>query len=58
MSLSISKVKVKLGKPVTAQSGVKFRPVYLLMLAGNDTVPISVWRGGGMRSTECRLVGV
>jgi len=23
-----------------------------LLLAGNDTVPISVWRGGGMRSTE------
>jgi len=31
----------------------KFRPMYL---AGNDTVPISMWRGGGMRSTECRLV--
>jgi len=22
--------------------------------AGNDTVPISVWRGGGVSSTECR----
>jgi len=27
-----------------------------LLLAGNDTVPISVWRGEGMRSTECCLV--
>jgi len=30
-----------------------------LLLAGNDTVPISLWRGGSMRSTdECRLVFV
>jgi len=27
-----------------------------LLIAGNDTVPISVWRGEGMHSTECRLV--
>jgi len=46
------KMKVNLGKPVTAQCGK--RPAYLL-LAGNDTVPISVWRGGSMCSTECRL---
>jgi len=26
-----------------------------LLLAGNDTVPISVWRDRGMRSTKCRL---
>ena len=26
-----------------------------LLLAGNDTVPISLWRGGGMHSTECLL---
>jgi len=30
-------------------------PMYRL-LVGNDTVPISVWRGGGMRPDECRLV--
>jgi len=22
----------------------------------NDTVPITMWRGGGVRSAECRLV--
>jgi len=27
-----------------------------LLLAGNDTVPISTWRGGGMHSAECPLV--
>jgi len=27
-----------------------------LLFANNDTVPISVWRGGRMHSTECRLV--
>ena len=27
-----------------------------LLLAGNDTVPISSWRGGGMHSTEYRPV--
>ena len=26
------------------------------LLAGNDTVPISTWLGGGMRSTECSFV--
>jgi len=25
--------------------------------AGNDTVPISTCRGGGVRCTECRIVG-
>jgi len=28
----------------------------LLLLAGNDTVPNSKWRGRGVRSTECLLV--
>jgi len=31
----------------------KFRP---MLLGGNDTVPISVRRGGRVRSTECRNV--
>jgi len=31
------------------------RPMYLL-LGGNDTVPISMWCGRGICSTECRLV--
>ena len=31
----------------------KFRPMYALF-AGNDTVPISMWGGGGIRSIECR----
>jgi len=26
-----------------------------LLLANNDTVPISAWRGGGMHYCECRL---
>jgi len=26
------------------------------LLAGNDTVPTSVWHGGCVHSTECRLV--
>lgn len=26
-----------------------------LLLAGNDTVPVSVWQSNGMRSTECYL---
>lgn len=30
-------------------------PMYL-PLAGNDTVPTSVWRGGRMRRTKCRAV--
>jgi len=50
------KVKVNFGKSHTGQPG-KFRPMYLL-LACNDTVPISVWRGGGLRCTECRIVTV
>jgi len=29
--------------------------MYLLHV-GNDTVPILIWRGEGMRSTECLLV--
>jgi len=36
-------------------SAGKFRLVYLLH-AGNDAVPISVWRGVGIRSLECRLL--
>jgi len=35
------------------RSAGKFMPMDLL-LASNDTVPISVWHG--QRSTECRLV--
>ena len=27
-----------------------------LLLAGNDTVPSSVWRGGNIRSTESPLL--
>jgi len=49
------KVKVTLGKPVTAQYG-KYRPVCLL-LPGNDTVPVlMIWSGGGMHSAGCSLV--
>jgi len=29
-----------------------------LMIAGNNTVPISVCRGGSLRSAECRLVTI
>ena len=35
----------------------KIRPMCLLH-AGNDTVPISMWRGGAVRSTDCPLVVV
>jgi len=38
-------VKVKLGKPITAHCGKIW--MYLLF-AGNDTVPISMCRGGSM----------
>jgi len=48
------KVKVELGKPVTAQWG-KFRLMYLLV-ACNDTVPISVCYGRGVRSVEYPIV--
>ena len=49
-------MKVKLEKPVcTVQCGGNIRPTYPL-LSRNDTVPISVWRAGGMWSTECPLV--
>lgn len=49
------KVKVTLGKPVTAQYG-KYRPVCLL-LPSNDTVPVlMIWSGGGMHSSGCPLV--
>ena len=33
----------------------KFGPTLPAMLVGNGTVPISVWRGGGVRFYECRL---
>jgi len=39
------KVEVMLGNQ-SGCSAEKFRPTYLL-LGGNDTVPTSVWRGGG-----------
>jgi len=38
---------VKSRELVTAQCG-KIRPMYLL-LGDNDSVPISVWHGGGMQ---------
>jgi len=47
----MTKVKVKLRKPVTAQCLEKIRVMYLL-LGGNDTVPISMWRSGDMRYTD------
>jgi len=34
----------------------RVRVIAQLLLAGNDTVPILVRRGGGMRSTERSLV--
>ena len=34
----------------------RVRVIAHLLLAGNDTVPILVRRGGGMRSTERSLV--
>jgi len=48
------KVKVNLGKTVSGGSEGNFRSTYLLV-AGNDTVPISSWRVGGLRSAECRV---
>ena len=48
------KSEVKLENQLRRSVG-KFRPTYLL-LGGNNTVLISMWRGGGMRSTECPLV--
>jgi len=43
---------VKLGKPVTVHRVKTYADVGLpaAVLADNDTVPISVWRGGGMLS--------
>jgi len=39
---------------------IRYGPVPLrrthLLLAGNDTVPISMWRGRGKCSIECRAV--
>ena len=50
----MSNINIKIGNQLRGSAG-KFRPMHLL-LAGNDTVPISVWRGGGVRSIVCRLV--
>jgi len=50
----MSKVEVKLKSQLRRSAG-KSTSMHLL-LAGNDTVPILMWRGGGMRSSECRLV--
>jgi len=44
------KVEEKLGKSVIAQWG-KVRLVYLLL----TTLPVLVWRGGGIRSAESHL---
>jgi len=44
-------MKTNVGKQGRCCAG-KFRPMYLLV-AGNDTVPTSVWRGGGIRSAVC-----
>jgi len=46
-------VRVKLGKPVTAQCG-KFSPMCLLF--SDDAVQISIWRLGGMHSGEYCLI--
>jgi len=48
-------MKTKLWENQLQHSAGKFRPMYPL-LAGNDTVPVSACRGGGIRSSECRLV--
>ena len=61
--LSYLSCAVRLSVDVKSESDVekisygqcgKYRPMYLL-LAVNDTVPVSVWRGGGLRSAECSL---
>jgi len=39
----------------TINGAQKFMSMYLLR-TGNDTVPSSAWRGGGVRCTECRLL--
>jgi len=44
------KVNVKLRKQ-SRRSAERFRPRYLL-LAGNDTVSISMWRGAGVPSSN------
>jgi len=44
------KVKAKLDENQLRRNVEKPRPIYLL-LAGNDTVPISVWRDGGVPFT-------
>jgi len=33
-------------------------PALSALLAGNGTVPFIMWRGGGMRSFECRLAEI
>jgi len=50
------KVKMNSEKNLLRRSARKSKTTYLLV-AGNDTVPISVWRREGMRCTKCRLVG-
>jgi len=52
MALLMQKVKVKIENQLRRSAETR-RMVYL-RLADNDTVPISVWRVGAMRSTECR----
>jgi len=50
-----NKSDVEKNQSVTTYSAGKFGPMYLLF-AGHDTVPSSLWRGGGIHFTECRLV--
>jgi len=47
-------VRSEVGKTSYGAVLEQFRQTYLLRV-GNDTVPISVWRVGGTRYTECRL---
>ena len=45
------KVKAKFGKPAVPENLDRCN----MLLADNDTVPSLVWRGGGMRSADCRM---
>jgi len=49
------KVKVKLGKSLRAVLENLHTRQMNLLLVGNDTVPISMWHGGGLRTrAQCR----
>jgi len=49
------KVKAKFEKPVTSQCG-KFKADVPAAQRQRYTVPILVWRDGGIRYAECRLL--